>query len=30
MFEDISGAVSAGRPDRAAFRKLLADVRLQA
>ena len=30
MFEDVSGIVSAGRPDRAAFRELLADIRLQA
>jgi hypothetical protein len=30
MFEDVSGIVSAGQPDRAAFRELLADIRLQA
>ena len=30
MFEDVSGIVSAERPDRAAFRELLADIRLQA
>ena len=29
MFEDVSGIVSAQRPDRAAFRELLADIRLQ-
>ena len=28
MFEDVSGIVSAQRPDRAAFRELLADIRL--
>ena len=30
MFEDVSGIVSAERPDRAAFRELLAGIRLQA
>ena len=30
IFEDVSGIVSAERPDRAAFRELLADIRLQA
>jgi len=30
MFEDASGIVSAERPDRTAFRELLADIRLQA
>jgi hypothetical protein len=30
MFEDVSGIVSAERPDRAAFGELLADIRLQA
>jgi hypothetical protein len=30
MFEDVSGIMSAGRPDRAAFRELLADIRLKA
>ena len=30
MFEDVSGIVSAERPDRAAFRELLANIRLQA
>ena len=30
MFEDVSGIVSAERPDRVAFRELLAGIRLQA